>query len=102
METNTRVWSELVLESRKEFGYAARRNRGRYAGQKVHVVITEYIVGVTDGYVPRPGTIAVEFVKTGKPVLFSARPLCGATQGQHAARPVATLTAADVTCTRCK
>lgn len=32
----TREWGGLILETRYEFGKAARRNRGNYSGEKVH------------------------------------------------------------------
>jgi hypothetical protein len=98
----TRTWGGLILESRAEFGKAARRNRGNYSGEKVHRLWAEYIVGLVAGEVPRRGTLGARFEKTGKPVLFSSWPRCGATQGQHAGAPFPELTAADVTCERCK
>jgi hypothetical protein len=98
----TRTWGGLILETRFEFGKAAHRNRGNYSGQKIHALWTEYVVGLVEGEVPRPGTVGARFQKTGKPVLFSVSPRCGATQGQHAGQPYPNLTAGDVTCERCK
>lgn len=99
---NTRVWSdELILETRTKYGSAAHRNRARYSGRKVHVLHCDYVVGIVEGHQPRPGTFGAEFVRTGKPVLFSCRPVCGATSGQHAGRPFANMTTADVSCTKC-
>ncbi len=96
----TREWSGLLLETRIEYGKAARRNRGNYSGQKVHRLVCEYVVGVIGPQ--RPGTVGAQFVRTGKPVLFSSQPCCGTTQGQTAAAPFASLTEHDVTCTKCK
>ena len=98
----TREWGGLILETRYEFGKAARRNRGNYSGEKVHRLWCEYIVGLVAGETPRPGSLGARFQKTGKPTLFSARPRCGATQGQHSGAPYPELTADDVTCERCK
>lgn len=97
-----RVWSnEYVLESRTEYGVAARGNRSQHSGQKIHRLQTEYIVGIVEGVEPRPGTLGAEFKRTGKPVLFSCRPACGCCQGQHAGRPFPKLGPADVTCSKC-
>jgi hypothetical protein len=95
----TRTWGGLVLESRVEYGSAARKGRGRYAGQKVHRLGCEYVVGVIEGHIP--GEIGRAFLRTGEPQLFSCHPACGCTQGQHAGKPYAKLTAADVTCEKC-
>jgi hypothetical protein len=97
------AWGNLILETRIEFGHAARFNRSRYAGTKVHRIIAEYCVGRVDEAAPvRPGTFEAKFIAVGKPVLVSARPACGCTQGQHAAAPVAGMTADRVTCANCK
>jgi hypothetical protein len=61
------------------YGYAARRNRGAYSGRKVHRIRVETMNGIV-----------------------SYHPSCGCTSGQYAAKPVAGLTAADVTCEICK
>jgi len=97
-----RTWSGLILESRTEYGSAARRNRGRYAGVKIHVLRSEYVVGLEPGYVPRPGSFGALFANGGKPVLFSCAPACGCTGGQRAGRPSPGLTDSDVTCAVCK
>ncbi len=97
----TRTWSGLILESRTEYGSAARRNRGKYAGHKVHRLHCEYVIGIVEGSQHYPGTVGAKFVKTGLPVLFSAMPVCGCTQGQMAGRPNAYLTGENVTCEKC-
>jgi len=97
----TKTWGGLVLETHVEYGHAARRNRGRYAGQKIHKLFCEYVVGLEDGYRPQPGTVGAAYLRTGKPVLFSARPACGCCQGQMAGSPRARLTAEHVTCEKC-
>lgn len=97
----TRTWGGLILEMRIEYGSAARRNRGRYAGQKVHRLISEYVVGLEAGHQPRPGSCGAAFLRDGKPVLFACSPACGCTQGQHAGRPFPGLTAERVTCAKC-
>lgn len=96
----TREWSGLILESRIEYGSAARHNRGRYAGTKVHKLRTEYVVGVVPGTEHYPGSYGAIF--RGEPLFFRAYPACGCTQGQRAGKPNAELTAADITCSRCK
>lgn len=95
----TWTWGNtLVLEDRQEVGYAARQNRGRFAGTFVHALRTTYVVGVVPGAVLTVGSLGERFVKTGRPVLFSARPLCGSTQGQYGGKPQDGLT---VTCSKC-
>jgi hypothetical protein len=96
-----RCWGGLLLETRVEYGSAARRNRGRWAGQKCHRLLSEYVVGVIPGTDHRVGSYGYTFLKTGKEVLFACSPACGCTRGQLAGRPVAGKTAADVTCTKC-
>lgn len=96
-----REWDGLILESRTEYGHAARRNRGNYAGAKIHRLRTEYIVGIIPGTPIALGTLGARFQKTGKPVLFSARPACGCTQGQMAGMPIAELAAEHVNCAKC-
>lgn len=100
---DVKVWSELQLETRFEYGYATHHNSGRrYEGEKVHKIVSEYIVGVTSEYVDRPETIGHTFIVTGLPQLFSSRPLCGCTQGQHAAQPVKSFEADSfITCKKC-
>lgn len=98
----TRTWDNYVLEHRIEYGSAARRNRGRYSGAKVHRLSCQYVIGLVDPTLtPKPGTISAAFARTGKPVLFSCWPCCGCTQGQHAGTPTPGLSQADVTCTKC-
>lgn len=94
----TREWSGLILETRYETGSAARRNRGAYSGTKIHRICSEYVVGLSDGKKPAPGTIGAVWLRERQPVLFSSYPMCGCTIGQHAARPVA---GATVTCEKC-
>lgn len=103
--TSLRTWGGLILQTRVEYGTAARRNRGRYAGHKIHRLISEYVVGLTPGHVPAPGTVSAAFARSGRPQLFSCHPACGCTQGQHAGRPAYNLPgrnpADSVTCTKC-
>jgi len=97
-----RTWNNLILETRIEAGYAARRNRGSYSGTKIHRLISEYIVGqVDESIVPMPGSLEARHVMNRSAVLFSCSPACGCTQGQNAGKPSKTLTLENVTCTRC-
>ena len=96
-----RLWGDYVLQCRTEYGSAARGNRGRYSGSKAHKLDTEYVVDVLRPEDERPGTIGHRFLRTRTPQLFSARPVCGCTQGQRAGLPSHHLTAADVTCAKC-
>jgi hypothetical protein len=97
-ETNSnRAYS---LERRIEYGAAARHNRSQYTGTKVHRLATTWIVELLPGCWHR-GTMMDEMRRKGQPVLFSAYPACGATQGQFAAQPYTNLTEANVTCTKC-
>lgn len=92
----------LVLEDRVEYGGAARRNRGSYSGTKTHRLWCWYVVDLEPGYEPPAGTFGAVFLKTGRPVLYSCYPVCGCTDGQHAGKPVAGKTEADVNCGKCK
>lgn len=98
---NTETRDGVTYETRIEFGSAARRNRGRNTGQKVHKLVSEYIVAVDSTASVRLGSYASKFLLTQKPVLFSCHPLCGCTMGQHAGQPYKNLTAENVTCSRC-
>jgi hypothetical protein len=100
-ETRTRTRSNLILESRTEYGSAARRNRGRYAGHKIHRLRCEYVVGVVEGSEHRPGTYGANFLRTGKPSLFHVEPVCMCTQGQMAGSPNPSLDSSNVTCEKC-
>lgn len=100
--TTQREWCGLILEARTEYGTAARGNRGRYAGRKIHQLFCEYVVGLVEGYYHAPGTFGAQFKQTGQPVLFSCYPLCGCTRGQHAGKPLAGKTHEHVTCDKCK
>lgn len=100
IRTSTR--DGITEEMRVEFGSAARMNRGSYSGQKIHRLISIYIVAVAEGTEIKPRTFAAEFIKTGKPVRTSCHPACGCCQGQFAGRPYEKLTEADVTCSKCK
>jgi hypothetical protein len=100
--TTTRSeWNGLIVEARTEFGKAARRNRGNYAGTKIHRLRTEYVVGIVPGTPVHPGEAGARFQKTGKPVLLATYPACGCTMGYHAGMPVAGLTAEHVNCAKC-
>ena len=96
---NRRVWDNFILQRRYSEGFAARANRGSYTGQKIHKIVIEEIVGLVDPDVTyAPGTLGYRHKLAGRPVLFSAYPLCGCTQGQHAAREAA---GREITCTKC-
>jgi len=97
-----RTWANLVLETRYEYGSAARGNRGRFSGVAVHRLVCEYVVGVTEGSTHAPGTVGYRHQIAGRPVLFSARPACGCTSGQYAGKPDDRLNAESVTCTKCR
>jgi hypothetical protein len=99
--TRTRTWSNLILETRTEYGSAARKNRGRYAGHKIHCLRCEYVIGVVEGSEHRPGTYGAAFLRTGKPVLFNVYPACMCTQGSMAGLPFPNLTSEHVTCEKC-
>lgn len=101
MTTITRTWSNYILESRIEAGYAAQKNRGRFTGTKMHRLQSEYIVGLVDEAAEPAGTLGARFIVNRKPILFSCRPMCGCTQGQHAASPRYGATLDQVNCTRC-
>lgn len=109
-ETTTRTWGNLILETRANYGSAARRNRGAYTGQKVHRLVSTYIVGVVDEAKEREKgiknnravTLGGRFLLNGDPVLFSCAPACGCTQGQMAGSPNDRSTIANVTCEKCK
>lgn len=97
-----RVWCNYILETVLAFGSAARNNRARYTGTKVHRLSCEYIVGLVDeSLAENPRTMGATWVRTRQPVLFSCRPCCGTTGGQHAGAPDARRTASDVTCSKC-
>lgn len=98
-------WGSYITEISFAFGSAARGNRGRYAGSHVHVLRVEKIVGIKPDADPRdigPNTLGARFVATGRPVTFSTHPLCNCTSGQHAGQASSSLSAADVTCEKCR
>lgn len=101
MTTTTREWGGLILESRTEYGSAARKNRGRFAGSKIHRLHCEYVVGVVEGSEHRPGSYGAMFLKSGKPILFHVSPACGCTSGSLAGQPFSSLTDDSVTCEKC-
>jgi hypothetical protein len=96
-----RAWGNLILRRRYSTGYAARANRGSYSGTKVHRIVVEEIVEVIDEEkeraIPNP-TLGKRFLIARNPVVFSAYPMCGCTQGQNAARESA---GREVTCSKC-
>jgi hypothetical protein len=97
------IWGNYRTETRTEYGSAAHRNRARYTGEKVHKLRATYVVGIVDESKedPKANTFGATFMRTRKPVLFSCGPCCGTTNGQHAGAPIAGLTAAHVTCSKC-
>jgi hypothetical protein len=99
---NVQEWGNYLLGMRNEYGSAAHGNRGKYSGAKVHRVVSKYVVGVIDQTKEtRQDTFGAKFLKTGKPQLFSCRPACGCTSGQHAARPDSRFTSEHVNCSKC-
>lgn len=95
-------WGNYMLGLRCEYGSAAHRNRGKHSGAKVHRVVSKYVVAVIDpSKETRQDTFGAAFLRTNKPQLFSCRPACGCTSGQHAARPDSRLTAEHVNCSKC-
>jgi hypothetical protein len=96
------TWGNYQTEARRAYGHAARRNRSRNTGVKVHKLVAVYVVGLIDEtVVERAGTFGETFRRTRQPVLFSCHPACGCTSGQHAGAPDARFTAAHVTCSKC-
>jgi hypothetical protein len=94
-----------------KFGAAARHNRGRYAGSKVHKLSVERVVGVIDEAeaMKNPRSFGALFLKEQrkpeadrKPIYTHVSPVCGCTQGQFAGQIIDGLACSDVTCTRCK
>ena len=97
--SGVREWSNLILRRRYSVGFAARSNRGSYSGTKLHQIAIEEVIGLKDESVPQPkGTVGARFLIARRPVVFSAYPLCGCTQGQNAARESV---GAKVTCSKC-
>lgn len=97
------TWGNYKTEARRAYGHAARRNRSRNKGVKIHRLVCTYVVGVIDPALEtRHDTFGAKFLKTGQPVLFSVHPVCGCTSGQHAGAPDARLTAEHVTCSKCE
>lgn len=97
------TWGNYRVGILHKYGSAARRNRARYTGTKVHKLVAKYVVSLVDPALEtRQDTFGYKFLRTGKPVLFACHPACGCTSGQHAGSPDARLTAADVTCTKCE
>lgn len=97
-----REWSGLILESTRAVGYAARKNRAKYAGVMIHALDVETVVGIVPGSEHRPGTYGASFIATGKPVRFSVMPMCGVTMGQTAGAVREGYTEENITCARCK
>ena len=98
---STRDWDNLRLGRRTSTGFAARRNRGRNTGQKIHSIVIEEVIGVIDEAkeLAKPfNSIGKVFLKDRKPVKFSAWPQCGCTSGQNAA---VESKGAKVTCEKC-
>lgn len=97
-------WGGYITEISFAVGSAARGNRGRYAGHRVHLLRVEKIVGLKPEHTQAdiaPGTLGARFGATGRPVTFSTEPLCGCTQGQHAGQASSSLSVADVDCEKC-
>lgn len=97
-----REWSNYILADRREYGCAARGNRSRHSGTKVHALTCSYVVAVIDpAKETNTRTMGYKFMQSAKPQLFSVHPVCGCTSGQHAGQPIAHYTADHVTCTKC-
>ena len=92
----------MRIEYRVGYGYAAHKNRGKFSGQKVHLLSCQVIVGVEDGFFPEKHSLGAKFLETGKPVLYSCHPACRTTQGQRAGRVREGFTADNVTCEKCR
>lgn len=91
-----------VLDRKYEVGFAARKNRGRFSGQKTHHVVSQYVVAVLRPQDEGRTTYGAAFLRTGSAQLYSCWPVCGCTQGQHAGRPAPALTQQDITCSKCQ
>lgn len=96
------IWGNYIVGRTTEYGHAARGNRGRYAGTKLHQLGCDYVVDLLEPDAEVGLTVGNEFRRTGRPVLFQAQPWCAVTQGQRAGQPSSRYTAADVTCAKCR
>jgi hypothetical protein len=94
----TREWCGLILETRTEYGSASRRHGGWYVGTTIHRLRCEYVIGIVPGNEYRPDRYRAMFLKSGKPVLFNASPVCDCT---HRGHPTRGTTADQVTCDTC-
>lgn len=95
-------WGNMLIQTRRAYGTAAHRNRGRYSGSAVHALVIDEICGIVDESIEaRAGTFEAAFRKKRAPVTFSTYPICGTTQGQSAGQEMIGLTAANVTCKKC-
>lgn len=108
LAANMRVSCNCILERKVEYGHAARKNRGRNSGAKIHKLECDYVIGLVDESLEtRPGTYGYQWLKQKRagreaPVLFKCSPACGCTSGQNAGKPIAGLTEESVTCSKCK
>ena len=89
------------LLQRTAIGRAAHGNRGSYSGTKFHQIEILEIVQVIDPEKEKalPGPTLGKRFLNGNKTIYSAWPICGCTQGQHAAREVPG--AGAVTCSKC-
>lgn len=85
-------WSNYIVAFKKQYGVAARRNRGRHAGTTIHQLVVGYIVASVKQ------DASIEWCA---PRLHSVSPSCSCTQGQLAGHVSADRTFADVNCKRC-
>lgn len=96
----TRVWGNYVLETRKMIG----TNGYRGTGINTHVVFAEYIVGLVDVELEKSkahGTVGHEFLRSGKPTVFTAGSPCNS-NGQRVSRVQGEFDATKVTCKSCR
>lgn len=98
------IQDNLITATVTGYGSAARGNRGRYTGSKVHRLCCTYVIGLVDPSLEtQPGHIGYRFkLRPENPILYSCFPHCRCTDGQHAGHPTPGLSEADVTCTKCK
>jgi hypothetical protein len=103
MGTRTTWNNELILESKLEYGMVGHAR----TGINVHVLRSKYVVGIVEGFTPKPNTIGAQFLRSGKPVLFSCGAWCNM-NGQRVGCPLGSFDDNDgkidfskITCKKC-
>lgn len=102
--TDEQGWT---ISTRIGFGSAARNNRGRYTGIKIHRLQIFELVGLSESAkaiaeTTGSKTFAGQFLRGGsKPVTISVAPICGCTGGQFAGQELRGVTAEQVNCSKC-